>query len=95
MRAYTPRVITGCPEETRLFSFDRLSAPSITRRRSNGSDGRSGDDDPYSLPFLRESRGGLTRFMGVRYHAWHTPEALLWAAVILLMLLAPLPSIPR
>ncbi len=68
---------------------DHPPAPTVA------SDGRSGDDDPHSLPFLRESRGGLTRFMGVRYHAWHTLEALLWAAVILLMLLAPLRSIPR
>lgn len=37
--------------------------------------------------------GGRTRFVGVPYHAWHTLEALLWAAVILLILLAPLRSI--
>jgi peptidoglycan/LPS O-acetylase OafA/YrhL len=30
------------------------------------------------------------RFLGPPYHAWHTLEALLWATVVLLVLLAPL-----
>ena len=36
--------------------------------------------------------GGLLHFFVVPYHAWHIVEALLWASVVLLVLLAPLRS---
>ncbi len=36
--------------------------------------------------------GGLIHFIEVPYHAWHIVEALLWACVLLLVLLAPLRS---
>ena len=36
--------------------------------------------------------GGQVHFITVPYHAWHIVEALLWAAVLLLVLLAPLRS---
>ena len=36
--------------------------------------------------------GGLLHFFVVPFHAWHILEALLWAAVVLLVLLAPLRS---
>jgi peptidoglycan/LPS O-acetylase OafA/YrhL len=34
--------------------------------------------------------GGITHFASVPYHAWHVIEAVLWASVVLLVLLAPL-----